>query len=280
VDLAYRSPLVECFRQGSVPRDVRLLAARGVLSPQVYDQLQLLMLLATDPDRGVAAEARATIAKLPGELLAAFLASPDVPPEIREFYADPRAALAAVPQDRPAEAVDPGAGVEEAAPPEAPSAGAPDVSPGDAAAAIEADPERRGTAQRLAMLPVAERVKLAMQGTREERSILVRDPNRLVSSAVLSSPKLTESEVEAIARMTNVSDETLRVVATNRAWTKNYPVIAALARNPKTPVGVTLALLPRLIERDVKGLSTDRNVPEPVRLLARKLYTRGAARRQ
>ena len=51
-----------------------------------------------------------------------------------------------------------------------------------------------------------------MQGTREERSILVRDPNRLVSSAVLSSPKLTESEVEAIARMTNVSDEVLRIV--------------------------------------------------------------------
>jgi hypothetical protein len=151
---------------------------------------------------------------------------------------------------------------------------------GDSPAEIAADPERRGAAQRLAMLPVAERVKVAMQGTREERSILVRDPNRLVSSAVLNSPKLTESEVEVIARMTNVSDEVLRIVGTNRAWTKNYPVIAALTRNPKTPVGVVLALLPRLVERELKMLSTDRNIPEPVRLSARKLYQRGVARRQ
>jgi hypothetical protein len=157
---------------------------------------------------------------------------------------------------------------------------APAEAAGDSPADIEADPERRGTAQRLAMLPVAERIKVAMQGTREERAVLVRDPNRLVSSAVLSSPKLTESEVETIARMTNVSDEVLRILGTNRTWTKNYGVVAALSRNPKTPVGVALTLLPRLIERDVKMLSTDRNVPEPIRLSARKLYQRGAARRQ
>ena len=81
-----------------------------------------------------------------------------------------------------------------------------------------------------------------MQGTREERGVLIRDPNRLVSSAVLSSPKLTESEVEAIARMTNVSDEVLRIVGTTRSWIKNYNVIAALARNAKTPVAISLTL--------------------------------------
>jgi hypothetical protein len=101
-----------------------------------------------------------------------------------------------------------------------------------------------------------------------------------VSSAVLSSPKLTESEVEAIARMTNVSDEVLRILGNNRTWTKNYGVISALTRNPKTPVGVALMLLPRLLEREVKVLSTDRNVPEPIRLSARRIYSRGSARRQ
>ncbi len=269
MDLAYRSPLVDCFRQGGVPVDVRMLAAKGCLTPDVHDQLHLLMLLVGDPHADVAEQARATIARLPAASLAAFLERPDVPTEIREFYLDRDAALshATLAGGAPA-------GGEASEPP--PGEEAP---PADLAAEIEADPERRGTAQRLSMLSVAERMKVAMQGTREERSILVRDPNRLVSSAVLSSPKLTESEVEAIARMTNVSDDVLRLIGTNRNWTKNYPVVAALARNPKTPVGVALTLLPRLVERDVKALSTDRNVPEPIRLSARKIYTRGTARR-
>lgn len=269
MDLGYRSPLVDCFRQGGVPHDVRLMAARGGLTPHVQDQLQILMILTVDRHPDVADAARTTIARLPPDLLAAFLSSPDAPPELREFYANRDASLA---EAALADAAREAAGA--AAPPAEEAAATANL------AEAEADPVRRGTAQRLSMLSVAERMKVAVQGSREERSILVRDPNRLVSSAVLSSPKLTESEVEAIARMTNVSDDVLRVVASNRSWTKNYSVIAALARNPKTPVGVALTLLPRLLERDVKTLSTDRNVPEPIRLSARKIYVRGAARRQ
>jgi hypothetical protein len=312
VELAHRSPLVECFRQGDVPRDVRLLAARGGLTPQVNDQLQLLVILASDPDLVIAGEARHTILRLPATALEAVSADTELPDGVRGFYADVETSLAtlaardqaggerlasAAPAGEPA--ADPAAEViampespavagpmaepvaepsVEASPELVPESGEPPIA--DEAAAIEADPERRGAAQKLSMLSVAERVKVAMQGSREERSILVRDPNRLVSSAVLSSPKLTESEVETIARMTNVADEVLRVVGTNRTWTKNYPVIAALTRNPKTPVGVSLTLLPRLVERDLRMLSTDRNVPEPIRLSARKLYSRGAARRQ
>ncbi len=269
MDLAPRSPIVECFRQGGVPRDVRLLAARGGLTPPVQDQLQLLMILARDRDPDVAEAARETVGKLPADALASFIAGADVPPEIREFYADRDAALAGA---AGADAARVAAGAAEP-PPD-------DALPAADLAEIEADPQRRGTAQRLSMLSVADRVKAAMQGTREERSILVRDPNRLVSSAVLSSPRLTESEVETFARMTNVSDDVLRTVGMNRTWTRNYGVIAALVRNPKTPVAVALTLIPRLMEREVKSLSTDRNVPEPIRLTARKLYTRGVARRQ
>jgi hypothetical protein len=139
---------------------------------------------------------------------------------------------------------------------------------------------RQGSAQRLALMTVSERVKAAMQGTREERSILIRDPNRLVSTAVLSSPKLTESEVETIARMTNVGDEVLRCIGTTRTWIRNYNVIAALARNAKTPIAISLGLLNRLNERDIKALSVDRNVPEPIRVAARKMYVHSQSRRQ
>ena len=101
-------------------------------------------------------------------------------------------------------------------------------------------------AERLAMMSVLEKMKVATRGTREERAILVRDPNRLVAAAVLSSPKLTGQEVEAIAKMANVGEDVLRVIGTNRQWTKNYGVVAGLVRNPKTPVAISLNLLQRV----------------------------------
>jgi hypothetical protein len=267
----FRTPLVECFERGDAPSDVRLMAARGGLAVRVAEQLALLMLLVSDPDPNVAAAAETTISRLPADELATFLAGPDVPDHVRNFFSTrPRGgAVAATLEDHVAPGSDPDESAGEF----------PEPQEGASIAAGE-EPERKGTVQRLAAMSVSARIKAAVQGTREERVILVRDPNRLVSSAVLSSPKLTESDVEAIARMTSVSDDVLRVIGTHRAWTKNYAVVAALTRNGKTPIPVALSLLPRLTERDVKMLSADRNIPEPVRLIARKLSARGAARRQ
>ena len=124
--------------------------------------------------------------------------------------------------------------------------------------------------QRIAALSPGKRLALAMKGTREERAILIRDANKMVAAAVLSSPKITESEVEGIAKMANVSEDVLRIIGQTRAWAKNYAVVAALARNPKTPVAVSLTMLGRLHEKEIKALTTDRNIPEVVRLAARK----------
>jgi len=88
--------------------------------------------------------------------------------------------------------------------------------------------------------------------------------------AVLSSPKLTISEIEAFARAGNVGEDCLRVIAMTRAWMKNYNVAVALTRNPKTPVALSMNLLSRLSEKDLRTLSTDRNVPDVLRVSARK----------
>src|SRR3989304_1897178 len=94
---------------------------------------------------------------------------------------------------------------------------------------------------------------------------LSHDRNRVVSSPVLNSPKITDSEIESFASMKNVSPEVLRVIGGKREWTKRYKVAHELVRNPLTPVEVAMRLLPRLPARDLKRLATDRNVPEAVR---------------
>jgi hypothetical protein len=130
--------------------------------------------------------------------------------------------------------------------------------------------DRESVLQKLAQMGVPEKVKAAFTGSREVRAVLVRDPNRMVSSAVLMSPKLTEPEVESFARMGNVSEDVLRIIGSNRAWIKNYGVMAALVKNSKTPLALSLTLMPRLNDRDLVKLSFDRNVTEPLRIAAKR----------
>ena len=126
------------------------------------------------------------------------------------------------------------------------------------------------TLQRIAGMNVAKRIALAMKGTREERAILIRDPNRIVTAAVLSSPKMTETEIAAIARMANVSEDVLRTICNNRAWLKNSAVALSLVKTPKTPVALSMNLLARLNDKDLRMMSTDRNIPDALRVTARK----------
>jgi hypothetical protein len=250
MESGFRTPLLDMFRRGEVARDVRLAAAQGTFAPRAHEQLGLLALLVSDEDSEIAATAEATLQAIPREALSAFLARSDAPTELVEFFR--------------ARGIEPG---ETAAP----NADQPiiDTEP-EPEAADQAPEDSQSVTQRLAQMNVPQRLKRATKGSREERSILIRDPNKMIAIAVLSSPKLTSSEVESIARMTSVSDEILRTIAKNRAWTKNYNVVWALTKNPKTPVQLAMNLLSRLAERELRTLSTDRNVADILRITARK----------
>jgi len=130
--------------------------------------------------------------------------------------------------------------------------------------------ERLSTIQKIARMTIAERVQTALKGSREERIILIRDSNRIVSSSVLESPKLTDSEVEAIASMRSVSEEILRLVGTRREFAKSYTVIHNLVRNPRTPVAASLGMLNRILTNDLRTLSRNKNVPEVIRKTAQR----------
>lgn len=255
MDPGLRTPLVDFFRRGEVARDVRLLAAQGAFAPRALDQLALLLILKDDADPEIAGAAAHTIDRLPRPALEAFIGRTDVPGEMRQYFT--------------ALGLTPGGVVEDA---EAPLIDTAESEPLPAPPTVDGAPEATDV-KALSALGVMERMKLATRGTREQRSVLVRDPNRLVAAAVLSSPKLTESEVEQFAKMANVAEDVLRVIGTNRAWTKNYGVIAGLVRNPKTPLAISMTLLQRINDRDVKLLAIDRNIPDPLRIAARKRAT-------
>ncbi len=125
--------------------------------------------------------------------------------------------------------------------------------------------------QKLLRMSVAQKIDRALKGTKEERSLLIRDSNKVVAMAVIQSPKITEQEVAAIAGMRNVHKDVLRHIGTNRQFIKKYKIILALVKNPKTPPDIALTLLNRLAERDLKGLVRDRGISEFVRQAASRL---------
>jgi hypothetical protein len=132
-------------------------------------------------------------------------------------------------------------------------------------------PERESVVQKVARLSVGERVLLAMKGNKDERFILIRDGARVVSSAVLESPKLTDSEVETFAGMKNVSESVLRGITMKRKFMKNYNVVRILTMNPRCPIDVSIPLLSHLLTTDLKNLSMNKNVADTVRKMAFKL---------
>ena len=131
--------------------------------------------------------------------------------------------------------------------------------------------KRESILKRLVKMSAAEKMIEGLKGDREARMMLIRDRNRVVYSAVLASPKLTNAEIEAVAAMRNVSPEVLRTVGGKRNWVKRYGVSHELVRNPLTPVEISMKLISRLNARDLKRLTRDRNVPELVRRQATKL---------
>jgi hypothetical protein len=97
---------------------------------------------------------------------------------------------------------------------------------------------------------------------------------------VLSNLKINDAEIESFARMPGVSDDVLRMIGNSRAWIKNYAIVQALTRNPKTPLAMSLSLVTLLHERDVKTVALDRNVPEPLRAVARKMVFAARTRKR
>jgi hypothetical protein len=142
----------------------------------------------------------------------------------------------------------------------------------EAAKEAEPDPIKRETLlKKITHMNVVERLTLALKGDREARMILIKDPNKLVQRCVLQSPRLSEMEVESFAKMTNLSEEVFRTISLTRKFMKSYVIIKNLVNNPKTPLDISLHLLPRLTAADLKILTTNKNIPDTLRSIAVKL---------
>ena len=345
------NPLVDQFRKGGVPKDLRLMAAQGALPLKPEDLLELWTDLVHDRDPAIQEAATKSITTFAAseflpvlksretpravlswavthrterELREAALQNTSLPDEVIESLAgslsSELAELVVINQQRLLrrtsllEAVETNPNlnndqrrrlrelretfkigiVEAPAPP--PPAPAPEPEPEPELAEVTLDEpelsedeamvrylseeerhqtEKVSAVQKLYRLNTAEKMITALKGSREERAILVRDPNRLVAAAVIGSPRLTDPEIESFSAMKNISSEILRKIGTHKEWMKRYGIVNNLVRNPRTPIGISMTLVSRLTPRDIKAVAFDRNVPEAIRKTAQKFVKGG-----
>jgi hypothetical protein len=123
------------------------------------------------------------------------------------------------------------------------------------------------------MLTVPQRLRLTRGASRLMKQILMRDPSAQVAIAVLHHNSFSEQEMEQIARSRSVIEDVLQEVSKRREWVSRYTICRALVTNPKTPVSISVRLLPRMSVRDLKLVARDRNVADAVRSSATRLYT-------
>ena len=346
------NPLVDQFRRGGIPRDLRLMAAQGALPLKPVDLAELIVFLLSDGDDEVRAAADKALRDLPTEAALGLSKDKSTPPEVLRWLIAERqekevreaAIQNTAAEDEDLRALAPGLpselvelivinqmrllrstpllvaveanpnlsndqkrrlrelretfriGVKEV---QAPAAAAPAPAPVSAPEPVlppepeepppatdseavvrylteeeQGQEEKVSAVQRLYRLNTAEKVVTALKGNREERAVLVRDPNRIVATAVLGSPRLTDAEVEAFAAMKNVSGEVLRIIGANRDWSKRYGVVSSLVRNPRTPLAISLGMVARLNPRDLKSIAVDKNVPDVIRKQAQR-FVRG-----
>ncbi len=131
---------------------------------------------------------------------------------------------------------------------------------------------RDSTLQKIAKLDIKGRIALAMRGSKEERSLLIRDGTKLVAVAVLDSPKVSEGEVENFAQQKNVLEAVLRAIPLRRRFMKNYAIVRNLVYNPRTPLDLSLGLMKNLLVHDLKNLSGNKEVSDTIRKLALRMY--------
>ena len=134
-----------------------------------------------------------------------------------------------------------------------------------------APPPARSLYAQILTMGIAEKLKLALRGNKDARSILIRDGSKMIRRFVMQNPRISDSEVIAVARNRSSDEELLRIIVDNREWMRNYQVRLALTSNPKTPLAVALKQLPTLGERDLRVLAKSRNVPQAVVSQARRL---------
>ncbi|HLO24646.1 MAG TPA: hypothetical protein VK187_00935 [Geobacteraceae bacterium] len=265
------SAMVAAYVRPEAAKGDKLKAARGEVPLRAGDLGALLFFLSRDRDPDVRSAALGTLRGLPVDLLVSIAASPETPPLVLDALArvhfDKDRVVTAIlthpeAEERTleflvAQGVDISSGL--------PAGSGPDKMNDSEEEAHEEEPgeeseEALSKYKLLQLMSIGEKVKMAMLGDKEWRSLLIKDTNKIVSTAVIKNPRITEPEILAMAKSSELNEEIIRLICMNKDWIKVYPIRKALVENSKTMLPKALRFLATLNEKDIAALAKSKNI--------------------
>jgi len=222
------------------------------------ERVMLLFFLCYDRNPEVRAAALAAMKSLPPAVARDIAQAPATHPKLAELLDK----LHAVIPDSPRE--EQGRQQVAAATPTA-------TEPAEEFPPAEEEEEFRSKYQLAQEMGVGEKIKMALTGDKEWRSILIKDSNKLVNGAVVKNPRITEPEILTISKSVIQNDEIVRVICHNKEWIKNYEIRKALVLNHKTPLPVALRFMSFLTEKDLSAMAKSKNISSILANQARRM---------
>lgn len=276
------SAAAAAYVRGDAHRQEKLKAARGEVPFCASDLGTLLVFLSLDGDPEVKAAAVKSLREMPEELLTLIAGAPETHPRVLDllarFHYGNGAVIAGILSNPAVETrtieflAAKGVDVTATSSADVCLSGEDVVDDdSDTEAVDEEDEEFKSKYKLCQEMGVADKIKLALAGDKEWRSMLLKDSNKLVSGAVIRNPRITEPEVLAVAKSKIQNDEILRLICMNKEWVKNYQIRKALVENHKTPLPKALRFMATLTDKDLAALAKSKNVVTAIATQARRM---------
>ena len=270
------SPAVAVYVRPGTPPETRLVGCAAASGLPPFDRITLLFCLSKDPESSIKSAAIEQLELLPEDVMEAYSATPEAHPAVLEMLA--RIASARIPViDAPPVQSD------EQEPPESPLEKAGEDDPDQGADEEVDDQENEDESPDVqdeeflskyklaAIMGIGEKIKMALSGDKEWRSILVKDANKLVSGGVIKNPRITEAEVLGLVKSGIQNDEIMRLICANKEWIKNYTIRKALISNNRTPVQNAMRYLDSMGEKDLAAFAKSKNVSSVISTMAKRI---------
>jgi len=136
------------------------------------------------------------------------------------------------------------------------------------AVATEPEPEPEPVSR--TELSRAQKIHLALHGTRDQRNAMLRDRDRGLHSFVLKNPGITVDDVLAIAKNAMMGAEMYKQIAERADWFQRPQIALALARNHKVPAEIAIRALAHVSPDALRQLAKGAGAPPHVVQAARK----------
>ncbi|HEY6838096.1 MAG TPA: hypothetical protein VI389_05065 [Geobacteraceae bacterium] len=288
------SAVASAFVKAEATKETKLSAVHGDVSLSPCDRATVLVILSQDSEREVKEAAIRGLRELPESaaleiastqgvhprildilarlhytkpaIVTLLVAHPDIEPQTLAFLEDKAGVKAEKIESQP-EPHSP-----QAAEPIEPHEAAEDEASTEESGEIDEESDEFKSKYQLAQsMGVADKIKMALTGDKEWRTLLLKDSNKLVNGSVVKNPRITEAEVLGITKSVVQNEEILRIICMNKEWIKNYNIRKALALNNKTPLPSALRFLSTLTEKDLASIAKSKNISSVISTQARRL---------